>query len=1046
MSESEVNRNSSAGRAAATPIIPDHRLLRRIGRGSYGEVWLALNAMNKWTAVKVVHRQAEDDRRAYEQEFRGLRRYDDLSGNDGSLMPIKNVGENVAGGYFYYAMELADDAETRRPLPHPPAGVEDRAAMEQLAADYRPWTLSEELRRHGALKPQDCVEYGLALAQSLQVLHQGGLVHRDVKPSNIIFVNGRPKLADVGLVASTDATMNSFAGTSGFVPLHGAGEPTGDLFALGKVLYMAATGNDVGRFPQAISNFERLPEDERRKIAELQAVYERACDPLPADRQPSAQALRDELEMLRRNESVVRLRQLEEERELFEKQRQATRRRRKRFAVLTLAATVVVLMVVSALLAYTWRLRTAHEAAVAELEASQLSRMLVRRAGWSETDWERIEKAAARKLDDKVMSQAASILAGLDARVVREWTNVEASSAAFAPDGRALLAGFGTNRAMLISDGTNRTELPVIGEGQACWSPEGNPLIWQWAGNTGFLREARTGKVRIDIQLAPGQEVAMDTAPGLAVSRDGSFVAAAIVQTNGARVKVWDAQDGRLLGEADRSVRALSFSPDGSLLAAGDENGKVTVWRISPFAVLAELPPGKRPNPINCFAFGEDRVVPRTGPGETKSWLLAVGDAGAGIVIWDLTKRLPRTFCPGSDYNIQSLAFSPDGLTLASGGRGGVRIWDAMTGAQLLLITVGFGSDTPALAFDVNGNRLVAGANAHSGMSSVALVELEPHRGVHRLRGLNAIVRKVWISPDSRLIAALSDDWSLAVWETASGHLRHLYEAPAGNLADNAGGAFDAAGNRFGFAAGREARLYDLESGGTLEQWHLPQGFSEEVQFDAQGRLLLVRRERSRETTNAWVWTLYELPLGRAATVLHQQADFSYRIISMTFPLPASRFLAITKDRATGLNSVRAFEVASGGQSWRVEQQRTNPWDLLRTSAGGRWCGFGVGTGGRMQFVQAADGAPAFALPEPCQAMSFDGNEYASLGLAARQWVLRRVDDSELPINLSFDAQLCGDTMVFSSDGRHVGWGNLDGTVFLAKIAAVRQRLSALRR
>lgn len=1013
MSTSDANRDSFERREGATPTIPDHRLLRRIGRGSYGEVWLALNAMTKWTAVKVVYHRVEDDRRAYEQEFRGLRRYDDLSGNDGSLMPIKNVGENIADGYFYYAMELADDADTRQPLPRPSAGVEDLAAMEQLAANYRPWTLSEEIKRHGVLKPEDCIEYGLALAQSLQVLHQGGLVHRDVKPSNIIFVNGRPKLADVGLVAATDATMNSFAGTSGFVPLHGAGEPTGDLFALGKVLYMAATGNDVLRFPQAISNFEKLPDDERQKIAELQAVYERACDPLPADRQPSAQALRDELEMLRRNESVVRLRQLEEERELFEKQRQEVQRRRKRLVRLTLAATAVVALVIGALLAYTWRLRMAHEAAVAELEATQLSRMLVRNSGWSETDWKRIEQAADRKLDDKVMSQAVSILAGLDAHIVSEWANVEASSAAFAPDGRALLAGVGTKRAMLISDSTNRTELPVIGEGQACWSPEGEPLIWQWTGSACVLREALTGKVRREFRLAAGEEVTMADLPVLAVSPDGALVAAALMVTNGARVKLWDARDGRTLSETGRSVRALRFSPDGRLLAAGDEHGKVTIWNVSPFAIVAELPPPKRPNPINCMAFGENRVVPHAGASESKRWLLAVGDTGAGIVIWDLTKRLPQAFCRGSDYNIQSLAFSPDGLTLASGGRGGLRIWDAMSGAQRLTIPTGLGSDTPALAFDVTGNRLVAGANAHSVPSSVALVELEPHRGVQRLRGLDSIVRKVWISPDSRLIAALSDDWSLAVWEIESGHLRQLFEAPAGVLADNAGGAFDAEGKRFGYATGKrsdfatdvEARLYELESGRTLGEWHLPHGFGEELQFDAQGRLLLVRREQTRVQPDNWRWILYELAAGREATVLYQQENSSYKTISMAFPTPASQFVVLTKDLATGLNWVRGFDVASGEQLWQVEQHRDIAWDLLRTSAGGTWCGFYDGLGGKTQFVRTTDGTNAFALPGYCLALSGDGRLYATTVKDGKQWALRGVNGSKLPITLGFDAQ-----------------------------------------
>ncbi|MCI0542043.1 MAG: hypothetical protein L0Z50_43155, partial [Verrucomicrobiales bacterium] len=119
MRGSDPTETLSVNKGDVPPDIPDHRLLRPIGRGSSGKVWLALNAMHKWTAVKIVHRSADDQGSAYEREFRGLRRYDDLSGNDGSLMPIKNVGRNEEAGFFYYAMELADDANTRLPLPPP---------------------------------------------------------------------------------------------------------------------------------------------------------------------------------------------------------------------------------------------------------------------------------------------------------------------------------------------------------------------------------------------------------------------------------------------------------------------------------------------------------------------------------------------------------------------------------------------------------------------------------------------------------------------------------------------------------------------------------------------------------------------------------------------------------------------------------------------------------------------------------------------------------------------------------------------------------------
>ena len=70
-----------------------------------------------------------------------------------------------------------------------------------------------------------------------------------MKPSNIIFVNGVPKLADIGLVTGVDATR-SYVGTEGFAPPEGPGTPQGDLYSLGKVLYEAATGKDRQEFPE----------------------------------------------------------------------------------------------------------------------------------------------------------------------------------------------------------------------------------------------------------------------------------------------------------------------------------------------------------------------------------------------------------------------------------------------------------------------------------------------------------------------------------------------------------------------------------------------------------------------------------------------------------------------------------------------------------------------------------------------------------------------------------------------------------------------------
>jgi eukaryotic-like serine/threonine-protein kinase len=74
-------------------------------------------------------------------------------------------------------------------------------------------------------------------------------VHRDIKPSNVVYINGIAKLADVGLVAQVDTTDLSLVGTRDFMDPLLPSTPAGDLYGLGKVLYVAMTGLGPGRFP-----------------------------------------------------------------------------------------------------------------------------------------------------------------------------------------------------------------------------------------------------------------------------------------------------------------------------------------------------------------------------------------------------------------------------------------------------------------------------------------------------------------------------------------------------------------------------------------------------------------------------------------------------------------------------------------------------------------------------------------------------------------------------------------------------------------------------
>src|SRR5437867_353016 len=96
------------------PTIPDHELIRLIGRGSYGQVWLAKNAVGTLRAAKVVYRQTFERAEHFEREFNGLQKFEPISRSHNGFVDILQLGRNDSAGYFYYVMELADTA--RNPI------------------------------------------------------------------------------------------------------------------------------------------------------------------------------------------------------------------------------------------------------------------------------------------------------------------------------------------------------------------------------------------------------------------------------------------------------------------------------------------------------------------------------------------------------------------------------------------------------------------------------------------------------------------------------------------------------------------------------------------------------------------------------------------------------------------------------------------------------------------------------------------------------------------------------------------------------------------
>ncbi|MFJ4465997.1 bifunctional serine/threonine-protein kinase/ABC transporter substrate-binding protein [Streptomyces sp. NPDC089424] len=200
--------------------IGGHRLAARLGAGGMGVVYLARSQHAAWCAVKVIRAEHADD-----PGFRArFRREVDLA-------------SRLTGRWTVPV--LAADAESRSPW---------------LATAYVPGpSLAEAVLLHGPWPEEQLRALGAALAEALDEVHTAGLVHRDVKPANVLLAADGPRLIDFGIARSVGATALTadgvVVGSPGYLsPEQARGLPVGppsDVFSLGCVLAHAATGRAV---------------------------------------------------------------------------------------------------------------------------------------------------------------------------------------------------------------------------------------------------------------------------------------------------------------------------------------------------------------------------------------------------------------------------------------------------------------------------------------------------------------------------------------------------------------------------------------------------------------------------------------------------------------------------------------------------------------------------------------------------------------------------------------------------------------------------------
>ena len=281
-----LDRDASLRATLESALGQQYEIIRPLGHGGMGTVYLARErALERFVAIKVLRPELAEAQEGRERFRREARVAAQLS--HPGIVPLHTFGE--VGGLWYFVMGYV-------------RGV----------------TLAERLRVERRLPSGDAQRMLVELADALECAHRSGVIHRDIKPANILIdaESGRAVLADFGIAKVQDegdslTATGMIVGTPSFMsPEQARGardvDARSDLYSLGAVGYAMLAGHEpfaandenvvvVRRLGSAPPDLRIVAPD---VSADLAAVVMRCLAREPAQRWPSARALRDALAML----------------------------------------------------------------------------------------------------------------------------------------------------------------------------------------------------------------------------------------------------------------------------------------------------------------------------------------------------------------------------------------------------------------------------------------------------------------------------------------------------------------------------------------------------------------------------------------------------------------------------------------------------------------------------------------------------------------------------------------------------------------------------